>query len=214
MTIVALFFVFRNLPCYPFSRLSATLMIEDTRKAAKSVRSQTNPGVGGAKDQPAKYLAFTHGRSQVGHVVVRVNQVDGWPWTRVQPGRWNGALVVLLLWVLCKPLVLVSISAYQRFISPHKGWCCAYAALHGGPSCSAYGRRLSPTTAFSGERCSCGIGSAIAARPLLCLPQMRHERTLGTSALPLARRVKRTARMVASADVRAAHGAAGRTLRR
>lgn len=29
------------------------------------------------------------------------------------------------------------ISFYQRFLSPHKGFCCAHRVLHGGPSCSA-----------------------------------------------------------------------------
>ncbi|MEI8381254.1 MAG: membrane protein insertion efficiency factor YidD [Planctomycetota bacterium] len=28
------------------------------------------------------------------------------------------------------------ISFYQRFLSPHKGFCCAHRVLHGGPSCS------------------------------------------------------------------------------
>jgi putative component of membrane protein insertase Oxa1/YidC/SpoIIIJ protein YidD len=61
------------------------------------------------------------------------------PW--ISRLRWY-ALGLLLFWVLCKPSVLLSISAYQRFISPHKGWCCAYAVLHGGPSCSAYGKEV------------------------------------------------------------------------
>ena len=29
------------------------------------------------------------------------------------------------------------IGLYQRFLSPYKGFRCAYAAWHGGPSCSA-----------------------------------------------------------------------------
>ena len=53
--------------------------------------------------------------------------------------RWV-VVGTLLISVFCKPLAFVSISAYQQLISPHKGWCCAYAALHGGPSCSAYGK--------------------------------------------------------------------------
>ena len=55
--------------------------------------------------------------------------------------RW-GIVVALVICVLCKPLAIISISAYQQFISPHKGWHCAYAALHGGPSCSAYGKEV------------------------------------------------------------------------
>lgn len=34
-----------------------------------------------------------------------------------------------------------AISGYQRFLSPHKGFCCAHRALHGGWSCSEYARR-------------------------------------------------------------------------
>ncbi|MFC4427486.1 membrane protein insertion efficiency factor YidD [Deinococcus navajonensis] len=30
-----------------------------------------------------------------------------------------------------------AIRFYQRHLSPHKGFCCAHAALHGGESCSA-----------------------------------------------------------------------------
>ncbi|MDJ0974085.1 MAG: membrane protein insertion efficiency factor YidD [Planctomycetota bacterium] len=30
------------------------------------------------------------------------------------------------------------IRAYQRWISPRKGWRCAHAAVNGGPSCSAF----------------------------------------------------------------------------
>lgn len=32
--------------------------------------------------------------------------------------------------------VLLAITAYQRFISPYKGFRCAHAALYHGPSCS------------------------------------------------------------------------------
>lgn len=34
-------------------------------------------------------------------------------------------------------LALRAIRFYQRWLSPHKGFRCAHAALHGGPSCSA-----------------------------------------------------------------------------
>ena len=33
------------------------------------------------------------------------------------------------------------ISAYQKFISPRKGFCCAHRTVHGGPSCSEFARR-------------------------------------------------------------------------
>ena len=32
---------------------------------------------------------------------------------------------------------LTGIALYQRWLSPHKGFCCAHAALYGGQSCSA-----------------------------------------------------------------------------
>jgi surface antigen/putative component of membrane protein insertase Oxa1/YidC/SpoIIIJ protein YidD len=44
------------------------------------------------------------------------------------------------MWFFSTPLALLAISGYQRFVSPHKGWHCAHAMLHGGPSCSAYAR--------------------------------------------------------------------------
>lgn len=35
----------------------------------------------------------------------------------------------------------LSITGYQRYVSPYKGFRCAHRALHGGESCSAYGKR-------------------------------------------------------------------------
>jgi putative component of membrane protein insertase Oxa1/YidC/SpoIIIJ protein YidD len=35
-----------------------------------------------------------------------------------------------------------AISSYQRHLSPHKGFCCAHRVLHGGLSCSEFGRRV------------------------------------------------------------------------
>lgn len=32
---------------------------------------------------------------------------------------------------------LLAIRFYQRWLSPHKGFCCAHAAVHGGLTCSA-----------------------------------------------------------------------------
>jgi putative component of membrane protein insertase Oxa1/YidC/SpoIIIJ protein YidD len=34
------------------------------------------------------------------------------------------------------------IVGYQRYVSPWKGYRCAYRAAHGGPSCSEFARRL------------------------------------------------------------------------
>jgi putative component of membrane protein insertase Oxa1/YidC/SpoIIIJ protein YidD len=36
-------------------------------------------------------------------------------------------------------IALAAIRGYQRWISPHKGYCCALRAITGGDSCSAYG---------------------------------------------------------------------------
>jgi putative component of membrane protein insertase Oxa1/YidC/SpoIIIJ protein YidD len=36
---------------------------------------------------------------------------------------------------------LAAITAYQRHISPRKGFCCAHRVQHGGPSCSEYARQ-------------------------------------------------------------------------
>jgi putative component of membrane protein insertase Oxa1/YidC/SpoIIIJ protein YidD len=37
-----------------------------------------------------------------------------------------------------QPLAIGSIKAYQKFVSPHKGYRCAHAQVHGGLSCSSY----------------------------------------------------------------------------
>ena len=34
------------------------------------------------------------------------------------------------------------ITAYQRFVSPHTGFCCAHRVLHGGRSCSGHAKAL------------------------------------------------------------------------
>jgi len=35
-----------------------------------------------------------------------------------------------------------SITGYQKYISPHKGFSCAHRLLYGGESCSAYLKRI------------------------------------------------------------------------
>jgi putative component of membrane protein insertase Oxa1/YidC/SpoIIIJ protein YidD len=40
-----------------------------------------------------------------------------------------------------RQLALFSIEVYQRYLSPHKGFCCAYRAHTGRRSCSALGYR-------------------------------------------------------------------------
>ena len=39
-----------------------------------------------------------------------------------------------------KSIIVLLINVYQRFISPRKGFCCAYRTLKGGKSCSEYGK--------------------------------------------------------------------------
>ena len=41
-----------------------------------------------------------------------------------------------------RSLALAAIRGYQRWISPHKGFCCALRALTGADSCSAYGYQV------------------------------------------------------------------------
>ena len=40
-----------------------------------------------------------------------------------------------------RQLLLFAIRAYQRYLSPHKGYCCAYRAYTSRASCSALGLR-------------------------------------------------------------------------
>ena len=53
-----------------------------------------------------------------------------------------GLLVACAVALICaKPAAILAISGYQRYVSPHKGYCCAHRALYGGPSCSQFGKR-------------------------------------------------------------------------
>lgn len=48
----------------------------------------------------------------------------------------------LFFLVFVKPFAILTIDVYQSWISPHKGFHCAYASLHkGSPSCSEYGKQ-------------------------------------------------------------------------
>ncbi|MEI6442247.1 MAG: membrane protein insertion efficiency factor YidD [Nostocales cyanobacterium ELA583] len=40
-----------------------------------------------------------------------------------------------------RQISVTAITGYQRYISPHKGFKCAYHVLHGGESCSQYVKR-------------------------------------------------------------------------
>jgi len=58
--------------------------------------------------------------------------------------RWRlyAALAICMLAIAsAKPAATLAIDGYQKYISPHKGYRCAHAALYGGPSCSELGKR-------------------------------------------------------------------------
>ena len=39
-----------------------------------------------------------------------------------------------------RTIAINCIEGYQRYISPHKGFCCAHRALHNGASCSEWAK--------------------------------------------------------------------------
>jgi len=80
----------------------------------------------------------------------------------------------------------LAISAYQRWLSPHKGYCCAHRVLHQGESCSQYVKRA---IAVGGVRQAFGLARA------------RFE-DCGRAAIRLARRQRR-------AELLASHAHAG-----
>ncbi|MEQ8962685.1 MAG: membrane protein insertion efficiency factor YidD [Coleofasciculus sp. C2-GNP5-27] len=41
-----------------------------------------------------------------------------------------------------RQIAIACIGGYQRYLSPHKGFACAYRRLHGGDSCSQYVKNL------------------------------------------------------------------------
>ncbi|MEH1791512.1 membrane protein insertion efficiency factor YidD [Nostoc sp.] len=43
---------------------------------------------------------------------------------------------------LAKTMAIESINAYQKYISPSKGFSCSHRLLHGGDSCSNYVKRM------------------------------------------------------------------------
>ncbi|MEH1893529.1 MAG: membrane protein insertion efficiency factor YidD [Nostoc sp.] len=43
---------------------------------------------------------------------------------------------------LTKTIAIESITAYQKYISPSKGFCYSHRLLHGGDSCSNYVKTL------------------------------------------------------------------------
>lgn len=94
---------------------------------------------------------------------------------RFHPYRSLKNLVILQFKGQLKALVLALIKFYQRNISPHKGFCCAYAAYTSDPSCSALGYRairrfgvLDGLFVLDRRFVRCGMANRIAkgARPM------------------------------------------------
>lgn len=49
-------------------------------------------------------------------------------------------------------LLIQGIVLYQRYVSPRKGWRCAYSVLHGGPGCSGAVKYAIQTHGWHGAR--------------------------------------------------------------
>lgn len=43
---------------------------------------------------------------------------------------------------LIRKMSVTSINLYQKYLSPHKGYCCAHRVLHSGDSCSEYVKKM------------------------------------------------------------------------
>ena len=87
-----------------------------------------------------------------------------------------------------RSVVLAMISAYQRYVSPYKGFCCAYRVHTGRASCSGFGYRairmygIVRGFGLLHERVfRCGVAYRRFAPPL---PPRRHARQRGDCDLP------------------------------
>lgn len=57
--------------------------------------------------------------------------------------RLSRLLTILLVLSVCgRPSALLAIEAYQRWLSPLKGYRCAHARLNHGLTCSQYGKQV------------------------------------------------------------------------
>lgn len=86
-------------------------------------------------------------------------------------------------------ILLRVIAAYQRWLSPRKGFACAYRVRHGGTGCSGYAKvtiRAEGLAAWPGVRARLSA-CAVAASEL-------HEEAEGEEDDPAARRRSRTDR--------------------
>lgn len=67
----------------------------------------------------------------------------------------SAGIIVLFLLIMTKPLLLFSLSIYEKYITPYNG-CCAYRVIHGGESCSEF---------FEHNLREKGVISAVIAMP-------------------------------------------------
>ena len=96
--------------------------------------------------------------------------IDG---LRFRPYHFFKNFVILQLNEQLNALALAAIKFYQRNISPHKGFCCAYAAYTSDPSCSALGYRAirrfgvwDGLLVLDRRLVRCGMANRIAKRAL------------------------------------------------
>ncbi|MBB5367258.1 MULTISPECIES: membrane protein insertion efficiency factor YidD [unclassified Janthinobacterium] len=61
---------------------------------------------------------------------------------RTRPGRKQIEDLIFTLSAYSQHLALWAIRAYQRYLSPYKGFSCAYRVRTGRDSCSGYGYRV------------------------------------------------------------------------
>jgi len=67
--------------------------------------------------------------------------IDRFSGLRRRKRFYLAVLLLLLAWACAEPAAVLAIGGYQRYISPYKGYRCAYATHHGDLSCSQYGKR-------------------------------------------------------------------------
>lgn len=74
-------------------------------------------------------------------------------------------------------LALWAIRLYQRHLSPHKGFCCAWRVATGGDSCSAYGHRVI-------ARHGLGLGWQLSRRQLRRCGEVHRARAVRVTGVP------------------------------
>jgi len=80
--------------------------------------------------------------------------------------------IIAILSHIFKHAALRAITAYQRHLSPRKGFSCAHRVGTGGASCSAHGYRVI-------ERCGLWMGLALLRRRLRACGELQRRRAGG-----------------------------------